>query len=281
MSYTGKIKIDTDEFPVAATLYGTCSSLASATEKAVVLANFDALIEGVTVAVKFVYSNTATDPTLNVNGTGAKPIYKFGTTPPGETAVDSWNANSIVSFVYDGTSWMMLDVNPDYNTVVNNIITAAMLRAYPVGSIYMSVTSTSPATLFGGSWERIQDRFLLAAGSSYSAGGTGGAATVTLTTSQIPAHTHGSRSLVGKIIDRSTSSDNYFITNHPSEGGIVSHVKNGYSTVVPNLQEATNSSAKLNLMTINATHTHDSVGGSGSHNNMPPYLTVYVWKRTA
>lgn len=279
MSYTGKIKIDNDEFPVAATLYGTCSSLASTTEKAVVLANFDALIEGVTVAVKFVYSNTAAGPTLNVNGTGAKPIYKFGTTPPGQTAVDSWNANAIVSFVYDGTSWMMLDVNPDYNTVVNNIITAAMLRAYPVGSIYMSVTSTSPATLFGGSWERIQDRFLLAAGSSYSAGGTGGAATVTLTTSQIPAHTHGSRSLVGKIIDRSTLSNNYFITNH-YDGGIVSHEKNAYPSEFPGMVEGSQQ-YKLNVMTINATHTHDSVGGSSSHNNMPPYLTVYVWKRVA
>lgn len=279
MSYAGKIKIDTDELPIASTLYGTCSSLASAVEKAVVLANFDELVEGVSVAVKFVYSNTAADPTLNVNGTGAKPIYKFGTTPPGQTAVDSWNANAIVSFVYDGTSWMMLDVNPDYNTVVNNIITAAMLRAYPVGSIYMSVTSTSPATLFGGSWERIQDRFLLAAGSSYSAGGTGGAATVTLTTSQIPAHTHGSKTLTGGIGIRNMESNSTIVD---WGSGIVSYSKGGTGRTSTEVgRSSTSSSSNATQITVTATHTHDSVGGSGSHNNMPPYLTVYVWKRTA
>lgn len=56
---------------------------------------------------------------------------------------------------------------------------------YPVGSIYMSVNSTSPATLFGGTWSQLKDRFLLGAGDTYSNGATGGVATVTLTTSQI------------------------------------------------------------------------------------------------
>lgn len=277
MSYTGKIKIDNDEFPVAATLYGTCSSLASATEKAVVLANFDALIEGVTVAVKFVYSNTATDPTLNVNGTGAKPIYKFGTTPPGETAVDSWNANSIVSFVYDGTSWMMLDVNPDYNTVVNNIITAAMLRAYPVGSIYMSVVNTSPATLFGGTWVQLKDRFLVGVGDSYSNGATGGASTVTLSTNQIPAHTHGQANLTG-VLAFKTNPTGQAIAGGAS--GIVS--QNGkldsqtYSTV-----DTGTGNTGLDKFVFNASHTHTSVGRGQAHENRPPYLAVYMWKRTA
>ena len=67
----------------------------------------------------------------------------------------------------------------------------ALLNAiYPVGSIYMSVNSTSPATLFGGTWERIKDRFLLAAGDAYAAGGTGGEATHTLTEGEMPAHSH-------------------------------------------------------------------------------------------
>ena len=47
---------------------------------------------------------------------------------------------------------------------------------YPVGSIYMSVNSTSPQTLFGGTWEQIKDTFLLASGTSYSNGATGGSA---------------------------------------------------------------------------------------------------------
>ena len=61
---------------------------------------------------------------------------------------------------------------------------------YPVGSIYMSVNNVSPATFIGGTWEQLKDRFLLGAGSSYSAGSTGGAATHTLTTAQMPSHTH-------------------------------------------------------------------------------------------
>lgn len=62
---------------------------------------------------------------------------------------------------------------------------------YPVGSIYMSANNASPATLFGGSWTRIQGRFLLAAGGNYALGSQGGAATVRLTVENMPAHTHG------------------------------------------------------------------------------------------
>ena len=61
---------------------------------------------------------------------------------------------------------------------------------YPVGSIYWSSNNTNPATLFGGTWTQIKDRFILAAGDSYSNGATGGAATVTLTVSNMPSHSH-------------------------------------------------------------------------------------------
>ena len=61
---------------------------------------------------------------------------------------------------------------------------------YPVGSIYWSSKNTNPGTLFGGTWQQIKDRFILAAGDSYSNGATGGAATVTLTVSNMPSHSH-------------------------------------------------------------------------------------------
>ena len=60
----------------------------------------------------------------------------------------------------------------------------------PVGSIYLSLTTDNPANLFGGTWERIKDTFLLAAGDTYALGGTGGASTVMLSTANMPAHTH-------------------------------------------------------------------------------------------
>ena len=61
---------------------------------------------------------------------------------------------------------------------------------YPVGSIYWSSNNTNPGTLFGGTWTQIKDKFVLAAGDSYSNGATGGAATVTLTVSNMPSHSH-------------------------------------------------------------------------------------------
>ena len=61
---------------------------------------------------------------------------------------------------------------------------------YPVGSIYWSSNNTNPGTLFGGTWTQIKDRFILAAGDYYSNGATGGAATVTLTVSNMPSHSH-------------------------------------------------------------------------------------------
>lgn len=122
---------------------------------------------------------------------------------------------------------------------------------YPVGAIYMSVSSTSPAILFGGTWEQIQDRFLLAAGSSYTAGKTGGEATHTLTVSEMPAHSHAIYSGYGDIVSNVSDAYRYQTWGSSDRGW-----KTG------------------NLGT-------NSIGGGKAHNNMPPYLVVYMWKRTA
>ncbi len=70
------------------------------------------------------------------------------------------------------------------------VVKDAILEAYPVGAIYLSTVATSPAILFGGEWEEIYNRFLVAAGSNYTAGVSGGSSTVTLSESNLPAHTH-------------------------------------------------------------------------------------------
>lgn len=132
---------------------------------------------------------------------------------------------------------------------------------YPVGSIYMSVNSTSPATLFGGTWSQLKDRFLLGAGSSYTNGDTGGAATVTLTTSQIPAHTH-----VQQYYNESLAG---FRAMGYTDGS-----NSGGSPKILDLDSLYTASTTNSLTT-------ESTGGGGSHNNMPPYLVVYMWKRTA
>lgn len=63
---------------------------------------------------------------------------------------------------------------------------------YPVGSIYMSVNATDPARLFGGTWERIEDRFIMGASDTYPAGSTGGSATHTQAESEVGSHVHPS-----------------------------------------------------------------------------------------
>lgn len=118
------------------------------------------------------------------------------------------------------------------------------LAAYPVGSIYMSVNSTSPATLFGGTWSRLEDRFLLGAGSVYDAGATGGEAEHTLTVDEMPSHRH---------------------------------------TILASTQGTAFGSSYINPSngSGNSTDQTELAGGGQAHNNMPPYLAVYMWKRTA
>lgn len=277
MSFVGKIEANEDLFPVATSLYGTCTTPAATAAKVVTLAEYDALMEGSSVRVKFTYSNTADEPTLNVNGTGALPIYQYGINPPGKDVPTSWAANSIITFTYDGDAWMMED-QMIYTDLYNKVLAAAKLAMWPVGSIYTSTNSTSPATLFGGTWERIKDKFLLAAGDSYAAGGTGGAASVTLTTSQIPAHTHGSKSLIARIRLKTTNNGSNILDAYNDYG--IGSLKTGGGPL-PCINAPIGNQMTTSYIEINASHEHTSVGGNGSHNNMPPYLVVYAWKRTA
>lgn len=121
---------------------------------------------------------------------------------------------------------------------------------YPIGSIYMSVNSTDPGTLFGGTWEAIEDVFLLGAGNTYNVGATGGEATHTLTIEEIPPHNH-------HIL---TNNDDF---NNSSGGG-------NYGT-----------SHDGTTAWYQTTWYTENTGGGQAHNNMPPYLAVYMWKRTA
>lgn len=135
--------------------------------------------------------------------------------------------------------------------------TLTMDQVYPVGSIYISTSSTNPYTLFGvGSWVQISGRFLLASGGGYSAGSTGGEASHRLTISEIPSHSHGTNS-EGTYNQKATGSGE----------------NTGYGTYPTWLA----ADYKSNWRNINTT----SSGGGGYHNNMPPYLVVNVWKRTA
>jgi len=152
---------------------------------------------------------------------------------------------------------------------------------YPIGAIYISVNSTNPSTIFGGTWEQIKDRFLLACGSTYSNGSTGGEASHKLTTTEIPSHTHGSKSLVGKMQFRALTSGTNIADIYSSGNSICSYIGDGGATWNTGINHTSGSNKATDVITINATHEHASVGGNGAHNNMPPYLAVYVWKRVS
>lgn len=134
MSYVGKVTAGGSTHLVGSTLYGTCSTAAATAAKVVTCAAFDKLETGVTIHVKFDNSNTASTPTLNVNSTGAKNIYKYGTTKPGATTKTSWNAGSVVSFTYDGSAWQMNDHIDDTDAHVNQTVAGVSVLSgtYPL-----------------------------------------------------------------------------------------------------------------------------------------------------
>ena len=134
---------------------------------------------------------------------------------------------------------------------------------YPVGSIYMSVNAVDPSTLFGGTWEKIKDVFLLASGDVYSIGATGGEASVTLTAAQsgLPSHNHGP----------STADASFLIT----EGDALTR------HTVASGSGAVNMVRSPSAVLRNSNTSSTSQNASQSHENMPPYLAVNVWKRTA
>lgn len=172
---------------------------------------------------------------------------------------------------------------------LNGAWTSMLLFDKPIGYIYISASSVNPGVLYGGTWERITGKFLLGAtdngndGAEQAAGNTGGAASVTLSADEIPAHTHGSKSLTGYThIKRhgDTGSGTTIVGNNSGIVTTASETWSGSHSLI-NAGARSLSNPLWDKVTVNATHEHDSVGGGQSHENMPPYLSVYMWQRTA
>lgn len=126
-----------------------------------------------------------------------------------------------------------------------------MLAHYPVGAVYISANSTSPASLFGGIWEEIKGRFLLGRNDSHAAGSTGGEENHKLTENEMPSHSHGA------FVTPGTTGSEYSAYSGKWLGAVGDSPEEGYGA-----------------------HTLKT-GGSNAHNNMPPYLAVYMWKRVS
>lgn len=141
---------------------------------------------------------------------------------------------------------------------------------YPVGSIYLSVNAADPQTLFGGTWARLEDVFLLAAGAEHAAGSTGGEEMHTLTVGEMPSH--GNHLMQGRMYQEladNASNDSSYRSNTLYLG------KNVFASTgnINRGWKDWNGGEMYPAGTLK--------GGGNPHNNMPPYLAVYTWKRTA
>ena len=154
------------------------------------------------------------------------------------------------------------------NLIVKGSLTADSVltqkKDEPIGSIIMGTgdnfaTQSAVQNVYIGTWEQIKDVFLLAAGDSYVAGTTGGEASHTLTVDEMPNHQHG---LVTDMnaYEGANQTGNYFKMRN-------NDTVNGYTTETG--------------VAYNGWKGMSGAGGNQPHNNMPPYLTVYMWRRIA
>ena len=156
-----------------------------------------------------------------------------------------------------------MDKTINQNLIVKGSVTADIVltqkKDEPIGSIIMGTgnnfaTQTAVQAIYNGTWEQIKDVFLLAAGDSYIAGSTGGEATHTLTVAELAKHSHD-------VIANGTGKRVGF-----NEGNAdPDYVRNDYT----------------DTGNIGNQYVTNEVGGNQAHNNMPPYLTVYMWRRKA
>lgn len=155
------------------------------------------------------------------------------------------NDDQTIAYLYQEIMKQVKQMITNAMTGIKSYISGIVLdMTHPVNSIYMSADPTSPEELFGGTWVQIKDCFLLAAGDIYEAGSTGGEAEHTLTLAEGPSHVHYD------------------------------------GTVLVGLSGTAGSSTAQVLFDETAGRPTTSAGGGQPHNNMPPYLTVYIWKRT-
>ena len=165
----------------------------------------------------------------------------------------------------EGTPLNKATFDPMLDEINGKLDASALLdKVYPVGSIYISTANVNPSTFIGGTWAAYaQGQFLLGAGSGYSAGSTGGAATVTLTTQQIPAHYHRMNRMAWTWTENENP-DKRFNSIGPPEYD-ANQLVGAHGFTYDQL----------------ASWGFESVGGGQAHNNMPPYIVCYMWRRTA
>lgn len=205
--------------------YIVCETPDTTTTKIIERSQIGELYTGLRITVEFKYANTLDRPTLKIDDYWERYTINID----GDITYIKWKAGAIIDFVFDGTGFV--------------IVGGYALAGKPIGSYYISHTSTSPAELFGGNWTEVIGRFL------YANHGTeiGGEERVTLTIDEMPEHTHN---IAADIASPKTGAGSVML----SDDGVPF---NFYGDRI------------------------SSTGGGQSHNNMPPYQETYAWRRTA
>ncbi|MDO4608862.1 MAG: hypothetical protein Q4B40_06695 [Clostridia bacterium] len=176
-----------------------------------------------------------------------------------KNAVSNGSVTREMNAIKDSVKELNSDINQKvYDAIYEKMRDEILLEAYPIGSYYWSSESTNPTELFGGSWQPIKDVFLFASGDEYVANITGGEAMHMLTTDEMPKHGH---------------------LFNPSYQGT------GVNFVVPSSKGTGTSCIKVEGNAYSPGHWAsltwgtDKKGSSMAHNNMPPFLTAYCFKR--
>lgn len=186
----------------------------------------------------------------------------------------------------------------ELSSLIAAAVAEAKLAAYPVGSIYCSIDSTDPGTLFGGTWVAIgAGRALVAAGGGFAVGSEGGADTHTLTVEEMPSHAHTAWTGEAGWHGHAARTDTANLTGSFNPGGLGVSASGvcslGAGKQPSNSGYATDSS----IVNINASHMHNvGVDGAGNHTHTVgvgaigggqafsvrnPYIAVNMWRRTA
>ena len=166
------------------------------------------------------------------------------------------------------------DDNGNVNIEIPDIKTTVLNTFFPVGSIYMDATGKiNPNTQFGGTWVKIENRFLYGQGTK-AIGATGGAETVTLSTAQMPTHNHnvGSINCIGSFTNNGAAYANQFT-------GVFNGT--GRTNVGSNRDGGSDGGWYDFDMSRNRSGDTGNNGSNAAHENMPPYLVVAIWQRTA
>lgn len=185
--------------------------------------------------------------------------------------------------LYNGNTWSewkQLYVEGNITTGIKKDIVDII---YPIGSIYMSVNSTSPATLFGGTWVRWGNgRVAVGVDTSQTEFSTvektGGAKTHTLTTSEIPSHSH---TVPSQTINSNRDGEHQHqikFERNATSTGTRTRIASGGTESSASFTE--NSGAHSHTVTVPQQSTQNT-GSGNAHNNLQPYITCYMWKRTA